>query len=91
LYITTRFICLRQIRSRHGVRRDEIIYSFAGISARLCKLLKRGGPMPANENHQPYRAKAVPILSHGMQYRIHFRPAGQYSFCPSSPDGQKKK
>jgi hypothetical protein len=38
---------------------EKLYFSFAGIPARHCKLLKRGGPMGANENHQSVKKDGV--------------------------------
>ena len=45
----------------------------------------------ANENHQPYRAKGMLFIRLESTCCLHTSPAGQRSFCPSSPDGQKRK
>ncbi len=72
-------------RRAYAPEGDEIIFSFAGISARPYKSFKGGGPTAMNETHQPFRAKVIRSSKQQATFCPSHCLAGQSSFCPSSP------
>jgi hypothetical protein len=78
--------------TRHRARRDEIIFSFAGIPARLYKPLKGGGPATANENNQPFRASGITFFSYGLPFVLITASQSDVLFAHRRlPIGKKRK